>query len=547
MGRESKIKQLRKQGVLEPVKLDKKRASTLKKIFIWIPSIIILVCFIFGIWAYSAKNIEATVRGHKITSSTVDQMLENVKSNMRQQGMDPDAEEQAPTILQYRNDIINMLVEQKLFEVYAKENKISVNKDDLAKKVQEEIDNIKKQYATEKEFIDALAKTGLKNLDTLKKEIETSITPTLLEEAILKPLYDEIKITEQDAEIYFNSPSQIEAKRILIALAENATEEQTKAAEKKATDTKDQLIKKEISFEKAVETVSEDTATKSNGGNMTLYENALPNEPELFETAKKMNIGEISGVVKTKSGYSIITVQSKSFVKERYNTPESASIKKIIIAVAATASDTEKAEALKKAQGLAKTLQAGKEKFEVIADSYSETPDYGKNPQTVYMGQVSAEANDVLFKTLKPGQISDPILNGTNYEIYQLISKKPAVIAVFKNMKDKVIEEMTSTAKNKARANWVQEQKDLKKPSFGNPWNRLVSIYDNTLGAFFEDVGNFIKAYTVEPKPATTDQAAGDGQTLTIPSGDGGQPLEVPITDEMTQGLTNGATQENNP
>jgi hypothetical protein len=67
MGRESKIKQLRRQGVLEPVKLDKKRISTLKKIFIWIPALIIVVCFIFGIWAYSAKNIEATVKGQKIT------------------------------------------------------------------------------------------------------------------------------------------------------------------------------------------------------------------------------------------------------------------------------------------------------------------------------------------------------------------------------------------------------------------------------------------------------------------------------------------------
>lgn len=547
MGRESKIKQLRKQGVLEPVKIDKKRASTLKKIFIWVPSIIILVCFIFGIWAYSAKNIEATVKGQKITTSTVDQMLENVKNNMRQQGMDPDSEEQAPTILQYRKDILNMLVEQKLFEVYARENKISVNKEDLTKKVQEEIDNIKKQYATEKEFLDALAKTNLKNLDTLKKEIETSVTPNLLEESILKPLYDEIKITEQDAEIYFNSPSQIEAKRILVALAETSTDEEKAAAEKKATDTKDQLIKKEISFEKAVETISEDTATKTNGGSMTLYEGALPNEPELFETAKKMNIGEISSVIKTKSGFSIITLQSKAFVKERYNTPESASIKKIIIAVPATATDTEKEEAQKKAQGLAKTLQAGKEKFEIFADQYSETPDYGKKPQTVYTGQVPAEINDALFTKLKPGQVSDPLLNGTNYEIYQLISKSPAVIAVFNNMKDKVMEEMISTAKSKARANWIQEQKELRNPSYGNPWNRLVSLYDNTLGAFFEDVGNIIKEYTVEPKAETTEQASGDGQTLTFPSGDGGQSLEIPITDEMTQGLNTDSTQENNP
>ena len=137
MGRESKIKQLRRQGVLEPVKLDKKRVSTLKKIFIWIPSILIVLCLLFGIWAYSAKNIEATVKGQKITTSTVDQMLENIKANMRQQGMDPDSKEQASTMSQYRGDILNMLVDQKLFEIYAKSNKITPNQEDLNKKIQE--------------------------------------------------------------------------------------------------------------------------------------------------------------------------------------------------------------------------------------------------------------------------------------------------------------------------------------------------------------------------------------------------------------------------
>ena len=543
MGRESKIKQLRRQGVLEPVKLDKKRISTLKKIFIWIPALIIVVCFIFGIWAYSAKNIEATVKSQKITSSAVDLMLENVKANMRQQGMDPDSEEQAGTIKQYRDDIVNMLIEQKLFEIYAKANNISPNKEELDKKVQEEIDNIKKQYKTEQEFIAAIEKTELKNIDNLRKEIEKSITPQLLEEAVLKPLYDKIKVTEQDAEIYFNSPAQVQAKRILVAFAENATEEVKAAAEKKANDTKNQLIKKEITFEKAVETISEDVATKPNQGSITLFEGALPDEPELFEAAKKLNINEISSVIKTKRGFSIITVSAKSFIKEKYNIPESAQVKKIIIAVAETATDEEKATLKTKAEGLAKTLQSGKEKFEVIADQYSETPESGKTPQTVYKNQLPAEIDSAIFGSLKPGQVSGALLNGTNYEIYQLISKSPAVPAVFKNLKDKVIEEMISTAKTKARADWIQEQKDIVKPSFGNPWNRLVSLYDTTLGAFFEDIGSLIKQYTVEPKAETTGTPADGTQQVTIP-GMNGESVDIPINPED---FSQQPPQENNP
>lgn len=542
MGRESKIKQLRRQGVLEPVKLDKKRVSTLKKIFIWIPSILIVLCLLFGIWAYSAKNIEATVKGQKITTSTVDQMLENIKANMRQQGMDPDSKEQASTMSQYRGDILNMLVDQKLFEIYAKSNKITPNQEDLNKKIQEEIDSIKKQYKTEDEFKAAIAKTQLKTIENLKKEIEKSITPQLLEEAVLKPLYDEIKVTDQDAEIYFNSPSQIQAQRILFSVKENATDEEKAAAEKKANETRDKLMKKEITFEKAVETLSEDTASKPNKGVITLYDGAFVDEPELFESAKKLNINEISSVIKTKAGFNILMASSKSYTREKYNTPESAQIKKIIIAVKETATDEEKASLKTKAEGLAKTLQAGKEKFEVIADQYSETPEYGKTAQPVYKGQLSAEINDAIFTKLKPGQVSNALLNGTNYEIYQLISKSPAITAVFKNMKEKVKEEMISTAKSKARATWLQEQKDKMKPSYGNPWNRLVSFYDSTLGAFFQDIGNIIKQYTVEPKPAETETPA-DGSQVQIP-GMNGETVNIPINAED---LTNGATQQNNP
>ena len=45
---------------------------------------------------------------------------------MQSQGMDPTAEEQQATINKYRSDIINMLIEQRLFELYAKENKTEI-------------------------------------------------------------------------------------------------------------------------------------------------------------------------------------------------------------------------------------------------------------------------------------------------------------------------------------------------------------------------------------------------------------------------------------
>lgn len=82
MGRESKIKKLRKEGVLEPVKIDKKKISSVNKLFIWIVSVLLIVVVAFGIWAYSAKDIEARVNGSKITTSEVDYYLRPILQNM---------------------------------------------------------------------------------------------------------------------------------------------------------------------------------------------------------------------------------------------------------------------------------------------------------------------------------------------------------------------------------------------------------------------------------------------------------------------------------
>jgi len=120
MGRESKIKKLRKEGILEPIKIDRKKASSVKKLFIWIVSALILAVVVFGIWAYSAKDIEAKVGGAKVKTGEVEYYLRSILRNMQSQGLDPNAKEQQSTINKYRSDIIEMLIDQKIFELYAK-------------------------------------------------------------------------------------------------------------------------------------------------------------------------------------------------------------------------------------------------------------------------------------------------------------------------------------------------------------------------------------------------------------------------------------------
>lgn len=529
MGRESKIKKLRKEGILEPIKIDKKRASSVKKLFIWIVSVFILVVFVFGIWAYSAKDTEASVNGVKIRASDVDYYLSSIIRNMQSQGMDPNAEEQQATISRYRSDIINMLIDQKLFELYAKDNKISIGNEEIQKKVDEELEKIRKQYPNEEEFKKIIAQSELKTIDKLKEEIAKSAKIELLEEKVLKPLYDTIKVTEEDAKTFFNSPAQIGAQRILIKVNfENAKPEEVKKKEEEIKSLKDKIYKNEISFDKAVEQYSEDQASKTNNGNVTLYQDALPEEPELFEEAKKLKVGEISNIIKTKHGYNLLKITSINYNKERYDIPESAEIKIIIIAVDSNATQEEWDSKKEKADGLVGNLRAGKEKFETIADLYSSDPNLAKTPQKVYTGQLEATLNDTIFNKLKAGEISDPIQTQRGYEIIQLVSKSPPQKAVFENVKDKVITDLTTQKKMEARKNWLEEQRKKRKITYSNPWVNMVAFFRNTFGGPIEDLINWFKQYTVEPEQAPPDSQQEGGLTIPVeqtpPQEEGGPP-----------------------
>lgn len=536
MGRESKIKKLRKEGILEPVKIDKKRASSVKKLFIWIVSVLLIVVVVFGVWAYSAKDTEASVNGAKITTSEIDYYLRPILQNMQSQGMDPTAKEQQATVNKYRSDIINMLIEQRLFELYAKENKITLTDEEIQKKVDEELAKLKAQYPNEEEFNKIIAQSELKTVDKLKEEIAKSAKIELLEEKVLKPIYDKIKVTEEDARTFFYSPAQIAAQRILIKVDfENAKPEDIKKKEDEIKALKDRIYKNEISFDKAVEQYSEDEATKPNKGNITLYEDAIPDEPELFEEAKKLKVGEISNIIKTKFGYSLLKVSTINYNKERYDIPESAQIKSIIISVDPNATQEEWNSKKTKADGLVGNMRAGKEKFDTIAELYSANPELAKNPQTVYSGQLEATLNDTIFNKLKIGGISDPIQTQQGYQIVQLISKKSPQKAVFENVKDKVITDLTNQKKAEARKNWLEEQKKKRKIRYSNPWVNMTSFFKNTFSGPFEDLVNWFKQYTVEPKQEAADNTQeggvtipvdqlptqGEGEIPTIPQGSG--------------------------
>ncbi len=511
MGRERKIKKLRREGILEPVKIDKKRANALKKIFLWTTSLLLAFIFVFGTWAYVVKDIQASVNGSRITTSNVEEMLDPIRRSMAQQGLDPYDESQKATINQYQAEIVEMLIDMKLFENYAQKNNISVPDNEIEERINKEINEIMDSYDNEEDFYKTLAGSELRTIERLREEIAKSLQPQLLEEKILGEKFNEISITEEDAREFFESPSVINAQRLLLQVNfETSSQEDIDLRDKEIRDIREQMLMEEISFERAIELYSEDLASKSNNGEMTLQEGSPALEPELFEIARGMKLREVSSIIKTEYGFSIIKVNNIAYQKQRYDVPESAVIKSMTLKPEEEAPvdslNENTASPDEKALGLVNTIRQGKESFDLIADLYSISPATSKEEQTVYRGQMDPSKEAVIFNQLQPGEISDPIPSANTFEIIQLISKKPLEIAVFENIKDQLIEEQLMRKKAEIRNQWIQEQKEKARISRSNAWIRISDFFNATFGGFFQDLGNWVRHYTVDPKPIPSDE-----------------------------------------
>ncbi|HPJ12141.1 MAG TPA: peptidylprolyl isomerase [Caldisericia bacterium] len=528
MGREQKIKQLRKEGILKSVKVDKKRKSAIRNMFIWIPTTIIIVVLVFGMWAYSAKDTTAVVNGTRITNNEVNELLEPIKSQMQQQGINPDDPEQSANVEKYRSSVVEMLVNKTLIEQYAKDHSVTISEEKLNEEIDKEIENIRSQYASEEEFLNQIRQSPLRNEENLRKEIKKSIEPALLEDAVLADQYDAIKITEEDARIFFNAPASVEAQRIFIATDSEMDEATLKEKEDQITDIRTKIVNNELSFEKAVAEYSEDNATKVNEGKMYLQEGAYEEEPELWEAVQTLAEGDVSGIVKSDKGFSIIRVLSISRNRDQYNEPEHADILKIILEAPQGAVETEINELQTKASGYVNTMRSGKETFENIATTYSAVPDQGLTPNPLYKGS-NPPLDEVVFGSLKEGEISDPIrTNETTFEIVKIVKKYPAKIAVFEEIKDRVMQSMENQERNKIREAFLEDLRDQSRISHSNPWDRMASWWNQTFGGFFESVKNWVRSFTVDPIP----------ENLTPTPSDSGTPMTIPLQGEDGQTIT---------
>jgi len=254
-------------------------------------------------------------------------------------------------------------------------------------------------------------------LDTLAgQRMELQNFRSQVAESYLK---DETSLDRLVKEAWQRGQKDIHISHILIALAKNASPNDTARAYEKAMAAYD-VLKKGKKFAEIARLYSEDPSAKGNSGSLGYI--TVFTLPYTLETlAYSLAPGQISKPYRTKGGYHIFRNdgERKSFGRIK--------AAQILIAFPPTATTAQRQEAQHKADSLYSVLQQGGD-FATLARTFSsdnlsyqqggELPEFG-------IGRYDSAFEAAAFQLDRDGAISKPVLSEFGYHIIKRLGRKP--------------------------------------------------------------------------------------------------------------------------
>jgi foldase protein PrsA len=251
----------------------------------------VLLAGVVGLTGGSDKDTAAKVNGQVIKVSELNTQLEQLKKQYPQMFTGTDAEGR---LLDFKQRLLDNLINQALIEQAAKQKNITVSDAD----VQKQIDQLKGGFKDTTQFEAALKSAGM-TLDTLKTQIKNQLITQKLVESLAS------NATVSDAEIqayydknkaqFFQKPAK-KASHILFKPEDKAT----------AAKVLKELQANPASFSALAKKNSIDTATASKGGDLGWPTSAYV--PEFQAALDKLKVGQTSALVQSPYGWHIIKV-----------------------------------------------------------------------------------------------------------------------------------------------------------------------------------------------------------------------------------------------
>jgi peptidyl-prolyl cis-trans isomerase C len=279
------------------------RALRLFLVLLTVISLVFMAISVFAVEKPLSDGKVAVVNGTVIPRAEFDRGMERAYGEFASTGRPLNAS-QLPEV---KKGVIESLINQEL--LYQESQNKSIKVED--KKIDAEMDALKKRFPSEKEYNTALAKMNLS-----EAEIKSQITKGMaIQQFIETKFVQKITVSDDETKAHYNNnlkmfkqPEQVRAMHILIMVAPQATEEQKAAARKKLHECQKKLGKGE-DFEALAKEHSEGPSG-AKGGDLGYFSRGQM-VPSFEEVAFALKSGEVSDIVETRFGYHLIKVVDK--------------------------------------------------------------------------------------------------------------------------------------------------------------------------------------------------------------------------------------------
>jgi peptidyl-prolyl cis-trans isomerase C len=267
--------------------------------------VISLICGL--IWVISgnaaSSKFVAKVNGSEIKKTTLDAAMSNFIENQKTFGIEVKEEDK----VKLQKDILEELISAELLYQESKKARLG----DLKKKINEQMESIKKGFGSNEEFQKILKDRGITESD-LKEDIKKGVS---IKEFLDQKVYKDLATNDAEKKEEYeknkerlNVPAQVRASHILVLVKEDTSDEDKKAAREKIEALRGRALSGEDFAALARENSADGSAAR--GGDLGYFSKGQMVKP--FEDAAfSLKIGDISDVVETQFGYHIINLTDK--------------------------------------------------------------------------------------------------------------------------------------------------------------------------------------------------------------------------------------------
>jgi len=529
MGRQSKIRKLRREGKLPRVEKER-NTPVWVKVLVSILIAVLVLGSASAVWGYAERNVAAKVGRETITIDQVNNQLDYYRNLYSQFGMTLTAQQEE----QLKQNILQNLIEESLLVQYAKDHNLKYDEAQYKKNLQDQIDQTIEQGKKnngEKTFLD-LVNGQYGSLDAYKQYLEKVYGPyverPLLAQAALDEKYKDIKVTDEEVKQYFNSVKEISAEHLLVLLPGNPSSSEVNNAKKLAEEIYKEINEKKsqdknFNFATYAQAKVKEVNEKNKGKEVLKYENLgyFPKgqmvkdfEDAVFDT--KVNVGDIIGPIKTQYGFHIIHILGKKTVAETYDEPEKVNVR--IVQFNFDPKDAKSKEnAFTSARSISIQTKNGMSFIDAVKRfSQDETTKKNNGETGFFSRDEKPEIFDAVVKLNKGGITNEPILVGNSYLVAQLIDKKPAKKATLddKDIYNKVKEELINNKKEEIKKQFVEELKKTYHVRTTNPGRIIANFFRKYIATPFNNFNNWISNIS---KPANNTNQQNQNNTSTQP------------------------------